>query len=98
MYIKYSLGFLVASLIQAGIVALAEFLNISSLNVKITASQLLIHILAGQIAGYILLFIVKKLPKDNLFILGNLTFIIILPIPQISYYRIYLSCYLYPAC
>lgn len=28
MYLKYSLGFLVASLIQAGVVALTEYLNI----------------------------------------------------------------------
>lgn len=60
MYLKYSLGFLIASLVQAGIVALTEFLNISSLNVSITIFQLFIHIVAGQIAGYILLFIMRK--------------------------------------
>lgn len=60
MYLKYSLGFIIASLVQAGIVALTEFSNISSLNVDINISQLLIHILVGQIAGYILLFAVRK--------------------------------------
>jgi hypothetical protein len=61
MHLKYSLGFLVASLVQAGIVALTEYLNISSLGVNITVLQLLIHILAGQIAGYILIFIIRKI-------------------------------------
>jgi hypothetical protein len=60
MYLKYSLGFLIASLVQAGIIAFTEFTNISSLNVGMTFSQLLIHIIAGQIAGYILLFIMRK--------------------------------------
>jgi hypothetical protein len=61
VYLKYSLGFLIASLVQAGIVALTEFFNISSLNVDINALQLLIHIIAGQIAGYVLLFALRKL-------------------------------------
>jgi hypothetical protein len=61
MYLKYSLGFLVASLVQAGVVALTESMNISSLNVHMTFSQLLIHVIAGQAAGYILLFAMRKI-------------------------------------
>jgi len=61
MYLKYSLGFLIASLAQAAVVALTEFMNISSLGVNMTFSQLLIHVIAGQIAGYILLLTMRKI-------------------------------------
>lgn len=61
MYLKYSLGFLIASLVQAGVVALTEAMNISSLNVNMTFFQLLVHIIAGQIAGYILLLSMRKI-------------------------------------
>ena len=61
MYLKYSLGFLIASLVQAGVVALTEYMNISSLNVNMTFPQLLIHIIAGQVAGYILLLAMRKI-------------------------------------
>jgi len=51
MYWKYSLGFLIASLTQAAIIAVSEALGISTLGAKITFGQLIIHILAGQAAG-----------------------------------------------
>lgn len=60
MYLRYSAGFLIASLIQAGIVLLAEALKISSLNPKVTVMQLVLHILTGQVAGYILLYLMKS--------------------------------------
>ncbi|TRM11743.1 hypothetical protein FH966_08660 [Lentibacillus cibarius] len=60
MYVKYSLGFLIASLIQAGIVMFAENTGISQLGAKLTLFQLITHILAGQVAGYILLIIIRK--------------------------------------
>ncbi|MGG5253637.1 hypothetical protein ACQYAD_09085 [Neobacillus sp. SM06] len=60
MYIKYSLGFLIGSLIQAGIVMFAEKTGISHLEANLTFVQLLLHILAGQIAGYLLLLIIRK--------------------------------------
>lgn len=47
MYIKYSLGFLIGSLIQAGIVMLAENIGISQMGAKLTFMQLITHILAG---------------------------------------------------
>lgn len=80
MYLKYSLGFLIASLLQAVIVASTEFLNISSLNANFTISQLIIHILAGQIAGYIILFIMRKVEsigKVNSLLLGIIWGIIV---------------------
>lgn len=61
MSIKYSLGFFIASLIQAGMVLFAENIGLSHLGAKLTAHQLITHILAGQVAGYILLFIYGKL-------------------------------------
>jgi hypothetical protein len=61
VYLKYSIGFFIASLVQAGVVILTEFMNISSLGVNITFSQLLIHVIAGQIAGYILLLAMRKI-------------------------------------
>ncbi|RDI37549.1 hypothetical protein [Falsibacillus pallidus] len=60
MYLKYSLGFLIGSLIQAGIVMMAEKMGISHMGAKLTFVQLLLHIGAGQIAGYLLLNIIRK--------------------------------------
>lgn len=76
MSLKHSTGFLIASLIQAGIIMITESLGISTLGAKLTATQLLIHILAGQIVGYILLFIMKKLQvidSANIWIVGSIT-------------------------
>ncbi|MFD1606463.1 hypothetical protein [Oceanobacillus luteolus] len=80
MYIKYSLGFLIGSLIQAGIVMLAENIGISQMGAKLTAFQLLTHILAGQVAGYILLFIIRKVEfvqQLNTFVTGVIWGVII---------------------
>ncbi len=60
MNAKYSMGFLIGSLTQAAIVMIAENTGISQMGAKLTIVQLVLHILAGQIAGYLLLFIVKK--------------------------------------
>lgn len=65
MSLKYSVGFLIASLVQAAIIMLTEALAISSLGAKLTITQLIIHIFAGQIAGYILLFIMTKVSATN---------------------------------
>jgi hypothetical protein len=73
MYIRYSLGFLIGSLIQAGIVMLAENSGISHMGAKLTLMQLFTHILAGQIAGYILLFLIRKVKSIqhlNTFVTG----------------------------
>ena len=61
MYIKYSLGFLVASLVQAGIIWLTETAGLSTLDAKFTLTQILIHVLAGQIAGYLLLLAYRNI-------------------------------------
>jgi len=60
MYTKYSLGFLLASLIQAAIVLVSEFLGISTLGAKLTLMQLIIHIFSGQVAGFVLLYVMRK--------------------------------------
>ncbi|MFZ5989102.1 MAG: hypothetical protein ACOYWZ_18525 [Bacillota bacterium] len=60
MTIKYSAGFLIASLIQVGIIMTAEALGISSLNANLTFMQLLVHIMVGQITGFILLFVMRN--------------------------------------
>ena len=39
---------------------LAENVGISQMGAKLIAFQLITHILAGQVAGYILLFIIRK--------------------------------------
>ncbi|QGU95353.1 hypothetical protein GOM49_09865 [Clostridium bovifaecis] len=80
MFIKYSFGFLLASLVQAGIVMLFELLEISSLGATLTFMQLLTHIIAGQVAGYMLLFIVKlieSITKLSTLIIGSFWGIII---------------------
>lgn len=73
---KYSTGFLIASLIQAGIIMITKSLGVSTLGAKLTATQLLIHIIAGQIVGYILLFIMIKLKVidvANIWAIGSIT-------------------------
>lgn len=73
MNIKYSLGFAIASIVQAAIIMITEKFNISSLGANITPTQLLIHILAGQVAGYILLYIMRNMEtigKYSLWIIG----------------------------
>lgn len=64
-----------------------ESLGISTLGAKLTAIQLLTHILVGQVLGYIILFIIKKLKivnKDNILvtasIAGIIAWFILLPI------------------
>ena len=79
MYMKYSTGFLIASLVQAGIIMLTEKLGISTLGAKLTAMQLLTHILAGQVVGYILLLTMRKIEiinKANFWVIGFVTGII----------------------
>lgn len=60
MYIKYSIWFAIASIVQAGIVLASEKLGLSTLGIVLTPTQFLIHILAGQIFGYLLLFTIRK--------------------------------------
>lgn len=73
MYWQSSLGFLIASLIQAAIIAASEFLGISTLGAKITFGQLIIHILAGQAVGFLLMVImqgIKSITKMNFWLIG----------------------------
>lgn len=75
MYWKYSLGFLIASLVQAAIIATSEFLGISTLGARITFGQLIIHILTGQAVGFILMVImqgVKGIAKMNSLLAGSI--------------------------
>lgn len=79
MHLKYSTGFLIASLFQAGIIMTTESLGISSLGAKLTIIQLLIHIIAGQVIGYILLFIIRKhkvVNTANVWVIGSITGVI----------------------
>ena len=90
MYVKYSLGFLVASLVQAGIIWITETLGLSTLDAKFTLSQLLVHVIAGQIAGYILLFAYRNMSAlqqySTLFvglIYGLIVWAILIPINSV---------------
>lgn len=60
MFLKFSSGFLLASLFQALIVYLGELMGISTLDAKFTFGQLLTHIVVGQAAGYILLVLIAR--------------------------------------
>jgi len=74
MYWKYSIGFLIASLIQAALILTAESLNISNLGAKITLMQLIIHIVAGQVAGFLLLWVmrtVRQIGEATLWVTGT---------------------------
>lgn len=76
MYLRYSTGFLIASLVQAGIIMITEKLGISTLGAKLTAMQLLTHILAGQVIGYILLLVMRKIKmvnETNFWAIGSIT-------------------------
>src|SRR5699024_3034622 len=80
MFIRYSLGFMIASIIQAGIIMLTEEVGISQLGATLTITQLVIHILAGQVVGYILLFIIRKvkpIQRLNAFITGAIWGVVI---------------------
>lgn len=75
MYWKYSLGFLTASLIQAGIIASSESLGISTLGAKITFGQLIIHVLTGQAAGFLLMVVMQGISgvgRANFWLLGGI--------------------------
>lgn len=61
MYLKYSLWFAIASIVQAGIVLASEKLGLSTLGIVLTPTQFIIHILAGQLFGYLLLFAMRKI-------------------------------------
>lgn len=61
MYLKYSIGFLIASLIQFGIIYLGEILAITNLQARTTTREFIIHIALGQIAGFLLLYGFRKL-------------------------------------
>ena len=74
MYWKYSLGFLIASLVQAATIAASEFFGISTLGAKITFGQLMIHILAGQAVGFLLMVImqaIKGIAKISFWLVGS---------------------------
>ena len=75
MHWRYALGFLIASLTQATIIAVSEALEISTLDAKITFGQLVIHILAGQAVGFLLMVImqgIKGIAKANVWLLGSI--------------------------
>lgn len=75
MYWKYSLGFLIASLVQAGIIVVSEFFGISTLGAKVDFGQLIIHILSGQAAGFLLMVMmqgIKGIGRVNFFFLGSI--------------------------
>ncbi len=75
MYRKLSIAFLIASLVQAGIIALSEVLGISNLGVRITLGQLFIHVLVGQAGGFLLMVItqgITSIRKMNFIVLGSI--------------------------
>lgn len=74
MYWKFSIGFLIASLVQALIIFLAESSGISFLGAKITAGQLVLHILSGQAAGFILMVLTQmpSIEKINYWLTGSI--------------------------
>lgn len=69
MDIKYSIGFLSASLIQGGLVLILNSLSIGTTY----NNSLLYYILTGQVAGYLLLYVIKNikiLAEINDFVIG----------------------------
>lgn len=80
MYWKYAVGFLIASLAQAGIIMLSEFLGLSTLGAEFTFGQIVIHILAGQAAGFLLMVIlqiVNKAAHNPIWIIGTVYGVIV---------------------
>lgn len=76
---RYSIGFLIASLSQAGIVMATESLGISTLGAKFTIIQILSHILVGQVLGYIIFYLLKNnesLRTFKVWIIGSVAGII----------------------
>lgn len=90
MYLKYSLGFFIASLVQAGVITFTERFNISILEANLSLVQLIIHILVGQAAGFLFLLAMQRfkyIGDINYFTLGSIFGIIVwlLVIPFVSY-------------
>lgn len=57
VYWSYSIGFFIASLVQAAVVLVSEKIGLSSLGVTMSTMQLLVHFFVGQIAGYLFLYL-----------------------------------------
>lgn len=86
MKLKYSLGFLIASLVQMGIIIFTESFNISLLGARLTLIQVLNLILLGQFFGYFFLFVLRLIANTesinyltNGIILGVIVWTIVLP-------------------
>lgn len=62
-YFKSSAWFVLASLVQAGIVWAAFQLGWTRFNASLTTSRLLIHLIIGQVAGYLFLTWHKGRPE-----------------------------------
>lgn len=62
MSLRRSIWFLAASLAQAAVVFMAEGSGLSRLGARETATQLLIHVLVGQVAGYVLAIAIDNVP------------------------------------
>ncbi len=58
--LRHALGFLIASLVQAAIAWMAQIYNIWGLDLRGGWPLLLAHILIGQVAGFVLLGIFRK--------------------------------------
>lgn len=83
MIAKLTTGFIVASLVQAGIIVFAENAGIIILEPKLTSLQLFYHILIGLVTGFILYYIILKVPTiSNLksYYVGTIYGIILWPI------------------
>ncbi len=83
MRANLTFGFITASLVQAGIIMFGEYERITALDAKMTSFQLFTHIIVGLVAGYILYYIIKKIPsirKIHSFYIGTIYGIILWPI------------------
>ncbi len=63
MYLKYSIGFFLASLAQGGVLLLASALGVLVTDIRVSFGAAVYFVLAGQLAGYLLWYILDNIKQ-----------------------------------
>lgn len=62
-FIKLSVGFLIASLLQGIIVFIGEKMGVSQFDIQFTVIRVIHHILVGQASGYVLFWLITHIDR-----------------------------------
>ncbi|ACL70196.1 hypothetical protein [Halothermothrix orenii] len=74
LYFNYTVGFLIASILQGAIIILGEILNLSKFKMTPGLDSILIYLIIGQMAGYLLMYLMtfKPIRLINPWLLGTI--------------------------